>query len=334
MLPDLPMPTMMIFPRLRSTSVISSTPAVNWESSWARTAFTAASSMSNTLRALARWFIPRALFAIGIRAKHLHEVAFAAEFGNGIGDAAIFVMAIAIDEEEIFPGFALARATLDLGHVELEAAEWRQRSVQGTDFVRDAEHDACAVATRRWTALTPQNKEARHVRGTVLDVGFENIQLISFSGQGARDGGCVFLFRSEIGRARGRRCLDDFNVWQIILDPVAALRQRLRMRVKLLDLLAGKTRDQALLNGHDHLRDDLEIAIHEHIERVRDHPFGRILNWHHSVIRAIAAHFRKNVGNRLLRGISQARSETANRGLVRESGFGAEEGDRHRLLDR
>src|SRR5665213_1789899 len=51
-LPDLPMPTMTILPRRFKVSTTVSTAALNDESSCARTALSAASSMSKTFRAL------------------------------------------------------------------------------------------------------------------------------------------------------------------------------------------------------------------------------------------------------------------------------------------
>ena len=35
------------------------------------------------------------------------------------------------------------------------------------------------------------------------------------------------------------------------------------------------------------MRNDLQIAVHEHVERVSDDAFGGILDWHHAVIGAV-----------------------------------------------
>jgi hypothetical protein len=48
------------------------------------------------------------LLRIRIGPEHLHERAMLLEFADGLGHARVFVMAIAIDEEEIFPRAAFA----------------------------------------------------------------------------------------------------------------------------------------------------------------------------------------------------------------------------------
>ena len=77
-----------------------------------------------------------------------------------------------------------------------------------------------------------------------------------------------------------------------------------------------------------------KLAVHEHIERVRDDAFGGILDRHDAVICAIFAHFGKNVGNGFLRGITQTGTKPANGGLMGESGFRPEIGNGHRFFQR
>jgi hypothetical protein len=91
---------------------------------------------------------------------------------------------------------------------------------------------------------------------------------------------------------------------------------------------------QAILNRQNDLRNDLQIAVHEHVERVRDHAFGGVLDRHHAVVRAFLADLGEHVGNGFLRGVAQAGAEPADGGLMRERGLRAEVGDGHRLLQR
>jgi hypothetical protein len=137
-----------------------------------------------------------------------------------------------------------------------------------------------------------------------------------FGRQYTRHGGGFLLARGKLGRARVGRGLDDFGARQMVLDPGAALGQGLGMDEKLLDPRASAAAQEAMLNRQDDLRDDFQIAIHKHIQRVRHDSFRGVLNWHHSIIRAVLADLGKDVGDGFLRGITQARTKTTNRGLM------------------
>ena len=124
------------------------------------------------------------------------------QLNNRFGDLAIVHVAVAIDKKEIFPGLPLARARLDLGHVNAIAAERRQRAIQRPNPINDAEHDAGAVIARRRAALPPQYQEARCVGSVVLNVELQHRHAIFFRRQHARNRGRLFFFRGEFGRAR------------------------------------------------------------------------------------------------------------------------------------
>src|SRR5580658_7343391 len=94
---------------------------------------------------------------IWIRPEHLDKIAGFFEAGYGFGHFGIGVMAVAIHKKEILPSFALAGSRLDFGHVQFEPAKGRQRVIERTHFVRDAEHDAGAVATGGRSALAAQD---------------------------------------------------------------------------------------------------------------------------------------------------------------------------------
>ena len=119
------------------------------------------------------------------------------------------------------------------------------------------------------------------------------------------------------------------------LHPAAALAQGLGMSVQLFDLVAATGfAEQAMLNGQNDLRNDFQIAVHKHVERVSDDAFGRILDRDDAVIRAVFADFAENVSDGLLWRVVKARAKSANGGLVSESGFGSEIRDGERFLER
>src|SRR5262249_19833403 len=84
------------------------------------------------------------LSRIRIRPQDFYETAFLVQELDRFGNLAVFHMAVAIDEEEIFPGFALARARFDLRQVNAIPAERRQRMVQRAHFIRDTHHQTRA----------------------------------------------------------------------------------------------------------------------------------------------------------------------------------------------
>ena len=222
---------------------------------------------------------------------------------------AVFHVAVAIDEEEIFPGLALAGAGFDLGHVDAIAAEGGQRVIQGAHAVREAEHQAGAVVAGGRAALPAQHQKAGGVGDVVLDVVIQHGHVVSLGGQDAGDGGGALFFGRQLGGAGVGGGLDDFDARQVGLHPGAALAERLRMGIELLDLRARAVGQQAMLHRQNDLRDDLQVAIHEHVERVRDDAFGGVLDRHHAVVRAVLADLGEDIGDGLLRRVAQAGAE-------------------------
>ena len=110
--------------------------------------------------------------------------------------------------------------------------------------------------------------------------------------------------------------------------------ERLRVGIELLDLRARAVGQQTMLHRQDDLRDDLQVAVHEHVERVRDHAFGGVLDRHHAVVRAVLADLGEDIGDGLLRRVAQAGAEALDGRLVRERRLGPEIGHRQRLLQR
>src|SRR5262245_37556417 len=108
-------------------------------------------------------------------------------------------MSVAVDEEEIFPGFAFAGARFDFGQVDAIAAEGSKRVVEGADFVADADHETGAIVAGGRTALAAEHEEARGVGGVILDVLFDYRQVVFFGGEKAGDGGGVLFTSGELG---------------------------------------------------------------------------------------------------------------------------------------
>src|SRR6266404_3771456 len=89
-----------------------------------------------------------------------------------------------------------------------------------------------------------------------------------------------------------------------------------------------------MLNRQNDLRNNLQITVHEHVERVGDDALGGILDRHHAVIGAVFRDLGENVRDGFLRGITQAGTEPPDGRLVREGRLRPEIGDGHGFLER
>ncbi len=131
----------------------------------------------------------RKSFRVRIRAEDFDEVAMLAQKLDGLDDLAVLHVAVAINEEEIFPRLPLARARFNLRHVDFVTAERGNRLMQRAGLVGHADQQAGAVVAGGRTALAAEHEEARGVGGVVLNVLFEHGQAVFFGGQDAGDGG-------------------------------------------------------------------------------------------------------------------------------------------------
>ena len=167
-----------------------------------------------------------------------------------------------------------------------------------------------------------------------MNILLQNFQSVFFSGENAAERCRIFFLRGKFSGTRVGRRFNNLYAWQIILDPATALRERLWMRVKFLDLRARRIAHQTLLHGQNDLRNDLQIAVHEHVERVGDHAFGGIFHRHDAIVRTVFADLGENIRDGFLRRVFQAGAEAFDRRLMRESGFRPEIRDAHRLFKR
>ena len=120
----------------------------------------------------------------------------------------------------------------------------------------------------------------------------------------------------------------------MFLQPAPTLGEGLRVGIELADLGFSAAANQAMLDRQDDLCDHLQIAVHEHVQGVRDHTLGRVLDRDDAVIRPVLAHLREHIRDGLLRRVMKAGPEPPDRRQVREGGRRPEIGHRHCLLER
>ena len=100
------------------------------------------------------------------------------------------------------------------------------------------------------------------------------------------------------------------------------------MRISAL----GNLRHEMILDLHQDLRADAQVAFHENIERVIDRALGGVFDRHHAVVGVAARDHVEDIGDADVRRVIHARAEFAPRGLVRVRRFRPEVGDRQILL--
>ena len=120
---------------------------------------------------------------IWIRTEDFHEIAMLTEILDGSGDFFVLGVAVAIDEEEIFPRFAFAGTGFDFGQIDFGAAEGSERFVERAHFIRDTNHHAGAVVAGGRAALAAQYEKAGGIGGVVLDVLLQDLKSVFFGGQ-------------------------------------------------------------------------------------------------------------------------------------------------------
>jgi hypothetical protein len=271
---------------------------------------------------------------VRIGPEHFEVAAVLAQELDGLAQPAVFHVSLAIYKEDVLPGLALAGPGFDLGHVDAIAAEGNQRAIKRPHPVREAEHQARAVLAGGRTALPSEDQKPGGIGDVVLDVVVQHGHVVSFGGQDSRNGGGGLFFGRQLSRSGIRGGLDDFDARQVGLDPGPALPERLRMGIKLLDLRARAIGQQTMLHRQDNLRDDLQVAINEHVKRVRHNALGGVFDRDHAIVRAVLADLGEDVSDGLLRGVTQAGAEAADCRLVGERRLRPKIGNRQGLLER
>jgi len=140
------------------------------------------------------------------------------------------------------------------------------------------------------------------------------------------------------GQARAlgiARCGAALHVGQVVVQPALALRQRLRMRVDGLDARQGVgLAQQVVAHQQAGLAHHLQRCVEEQVERARHHPFGRVLDRHHSELGAARRGGTEHLVDAAAGDAFDAGAEILEGGLLAESAGRAQEGDPLRRFER
>lgn len=211
----------------------------------------------------------------------------------------VFAVAVDVGVEHVLPQPGARRARLQLGHVHAVAGHRLEQAVDRPRPVGRGEHQRGAVLARGPGVVVGDDQEARRVVGIVLDVGREDVEPVELRRGVAGDGAGLWILG---GHARGlgvARHRDARQVREVAVEPLVALRQRLRVRV---DAAGGAdalgARHQLLVDAQAHLAAHLERVGQQQVERAADRALGGVLHRHHAVVGIAGFHRAEDVVDR------------------------------------
>ena len=231
----------------------------------------------------------------------MNNEARASSEARALRERRIAHVSLDVDEEHIVP-FALARGPrFDARHVDAVLRERLQQPEQRAGIVGAARRhqQRRAVGAARRKQLAADDEEPGGVVGMVLDLLGEEIEPVDLRRGAARDRRRTPLVAGAACTLRVARDGDTLGLGQVLVQPAAALRERLGVRAHALDVAErAHPPHEVMLDSQLHLAADLERRAQEHVERVAHRALARILDRHHAEVRDPALHFAKHLVDR------------------------------------
>src|SRR3954453_879494 len=112
------------------------------------------------------------------------------------------------------------------------------------------------------------NEETGCVIRPILNSPRQNRQIINLRCHSAGQSGRPWFLRSEFGSSGRAGDFQLFHFWHLPTQPIAALSEDLWMRIQPGDALTRPAAEKVVFDLEQKLRANLQIEIHEHVERV------------------------------------------------------------------
>lgn len=134
------------------------------------------------------------------------------------------------------------------------------------------------VLAARPERLLADDEEARGVVLAVLDVGDEDLEAVDFRRDLPRDRRRALLVAGATGCLRIARNRNALHLREVLVEPAAALRQRLGMRAQPFDVLeCAHAPHEVLVHAQLHLTADAERRTDEAVQGMGDRALGGVL---------------------------------------------------------
>ena len=249
------------------------------------------------------------------------------EFGQRLAAAGVSRMPLEVQEEDI-PGLGTAqRERLNPRQVDPVPLERPQGFGEGPRLMGNLQQHRRLVATRGAGHFIANDGEAGHVARVVFDVRRDDLQVVLHSGLSAGHCRRSGLVAGQLRGGRGAGHLHQPGLWHVPRQPLATLRQRLRLAVDLRDFRPLAAGQQVVMNRQLHLAADLERQPGEHVERVHNPPIGAVLDGGDAKIGAMAADFFEDRRDVADRNKDRRGPEAFDGGQVGEAVLGAQVGN-------
>jgi len=243
-------------------------------------------------------------------------------------------MAWKIDEEEILPSPAPARARLDANQVDTTVGKRTEGRLECTRLVLQREHDTRHLFFgARGVSREPNDEEPRRVIAAILDTAGEDRDTAGFGRGGGSDGGGTLGLAGHLFDGGGGAVgLDQGRVRRMSGEPTAALGEGDILGQDTRHCVEGAEAHEALLDGQRYLSDDLEFGFRQEVKGVAHDALGGVLHWHDAVGSLARFDGGEDIANRTQRQGWHAGAKGPQLGLLREGTFGSEVGDGLRHL--
>src|SRR5579883_3450208 len=220
----------------------------------------------------------------GEGAEHLQLFREETQLLQGKLQAALIGMALDLGVELRLLEMRAAQVALELHDIDAVGRKAAQRLVERGRHALHPEQERRHAAHGAPVGPGFVAREHQHAGGVVvgvLDVPRQHLQIVDARRQRRGDGPhALVALLGDLARGACRIGMDQ-RLDAVLLQEVAALRQRLDMALGGLDALQAhaRQRDQAMLDPLEVLGDDLELGVRQEAVQVGDPARDRILDW-------------------------------------------------------
>ena len=250
----------------------------------------------------------------------------AAQRGQGVEDAWLGDMPFEVDEEPVLAEVVAGRPRVQPGQVDAAGGQLGQQLGQRAGAVGGGGHDGRPVGAgrRRQLARRADQQEPRCGVGDIGDLGGDDLQRVVLDRDRGADGGVEVAFEDTDRGSGGGRRRDRLRAGQVRLQPLADLRERVRMAGHRANLLVTGPFEHAEVDRQDGLGDgDQRGRLAQPVEGRRHRPLHGVLDRDAGVVGFTGAYGGQRQPDGLGRNQFLAAGEHA-RGLFGEGPLGPE----------
>ena len=160
------------------------------------------------------------------------------------------------------------------------------------------QQNRCSVVPRGFCNGVADDGETRHIVAIILDTLGNNLNAILHGRLLAGDCSDSRLVSGELSGGRSAGDFDQPGMRHVAAEPLAALRQGLRLAVNLDDFAAGTACQQVMVDADLHFTANADRQPGEHVERVDNASVRAVLDRDDAELDMAAVDLFEHCGNR------------------------------------